>query len=92
MLIRFTEFIKHNNHEINLYVVQETGASQNLCFRIYIKDGQQGTVNLRKNAADEWIINAENNFQWINEIKPLLISAVDKRISRNEYASSGRLK
>ncbi len=83
MAIRFTEFIKHDNQEINLYIVQENQEPENLCFKVHIKDGEQGSIILCKNEENSWKISPQNIPDWMDDLKPMVISAIEKRISKN---------
>ncbi len=81
MAIRFTEFIKHHNQEVNLYIVQENQEPENLCFKVHIKDGEQESLILCKNEENNWKISPQNMPVWMDDLKPIVISAIEKRIS-----------
>ena len=88
MAIRFTEFIKHDNQEVNLYIVQENLEPENLCFKVHIKDGERTSQVLYKNEENSWKISPQNIPGWIDDLKPIVISAIEKRISYDGAVTS----
>lgn len=82
MIIRFTEFIIHDNKEFNLYIIQENHDSDSLCFKVHVKDGERGLLFLCKNADNDWNFSPHDNPNWLDAIKPQVIAAIEKRISK----------
>jgi hypothetical protein len=80
MAIGFTDFIKHNDKDIGLYIIQANPVSNELCFKVYVRSGVDTLTVLCMKLDGKWQIIPQDVPPLINELTPVLTSIIDKRI------------
>lgn len=80
MILRFTEFIKLNQKELGLYIVQETSELNSIRFTIHIKNEENVIFGLYKELGKQWKMVSQNIPPWVNELSPFLTEAIENRI------------
>jgi hypothetical protein len=75
MSIRYTEFLKVNDNEVNLYVIQDSNDS---LFKVHIMAREKMVLSVFRNGAN-WNIFPQNVPQWVQDLIPLITSTIEKK-------------
>jgi hypothetical protein len=75
MSIRYTEFLKFNDKEVNLYVIQD---SNDCLFKVHIMAREKMVLSVFKNGTN-WNIFPQNVPQWVADLIPLITSTIERK-------------
>ena len=74
MRIRFTEFLKKDQEDISLYVIQESNGSD---YTVHVSNGDRKEIILFEKMGNRWNMLAQNLPDWVKALKPIIVRTIE---------------
>jgi hypothetical protein len=82
MPIRFTDFLKYKDEDINLYFIEESAGSDVMSFRVQAKDHESVTFRMFKKGENVWTDFPQDAPKWVTDLEPLLSQVLEQRLQK----------
>lgn len=82
MAIRFTEYLRHDERELALYIVQENIDVDKIGFKVFIKGEDNIVFALYKEGNTPWVLLPQFVPPIVNEIKNKVIRKLENQMTR----------